>query len=456
MSTLQSNTLKASTIDDLSVNEFKDRYHKRFGVISGYLPKDLNYIGKWLSDLIEKALEEKKNLGDDFQYKSSIEAMKCMLDNSPELHAKVEEMIQQGLLVHADHERDVPYRIKSINDMLDCMNCIIQNAPKFDPNVSHSAFPMSGLFVYMMATPAGFEVFKNKKFNQSLAAVLEQWCAYLDSTDSLDVITTQHDGWLSKESVIANNLNQFVTEEDKKLDPKHWEFKSYNDFFHRQIIEITRPIDGQGNDNVIVSANDGTVYNIANNVERETDFEIKGQPYSLVNMLDNSYVDHFVGGDVLQTFLSGNDYHRWRAPISGVVKEQRVVPGYMFSELKSEGWDPTAGTYSQGYEANVNTRGLVFIESDDPAIGMVCVMPIGITEISSIRINVKDGQRVKKGEELGWFSYGGSSMCLIFQKGAIAQFTVPNPLEDNDSDNGPFVRVNAQIAIANTAPKNKN
>jgi hypothetical protein len=35
------------------------------------------------------------------------------------------------------------------------------------------------------------------------------------------------------------------------------------------------------------------------------------------------------------------------------------------------------------------------------------------------------GERVKKGKELGYFSYGGSSLSLVFQRGAIDRFTVP-------------------------------
>jgi len=119
----------------------------------------------------------------------------------------------------------------------------------------------------------------------------------------------------------------------------------------------------------------------------------------------------------------------------------------MFSDAESAGWDPTAATYSQGYESSVNTRGLVFVESADPVLGMVCVMPIGITEISSVSIIVKAGDEVKKGQEIGYFSYGGSSMCLVFQRGAIDRFTVP-PNEGGNQDDGPPIFVNARIAVA--------
>ncbi len=450
------------TTDSVKLKNPKDpeqtevQYQRRFGVIAGYLPKDMAYIGKWLSDLIEASYKEKETAGVNYIMAPSILEMKALLANNKELGIQVDKMIKEGLVIHKKYEPQVKYAIKSQDDLFVAMNYIIDRAPKFEPEVSHSAFPMSGLFVYMMATASGWIVFKNQAFNDALRKILQAWCDFLDSPETLNVVTTQPDGWLSPASVIANNLDEFVTEEAKIKDPKHWGFKSFNDYFHRQIILICRPLDGPDNDAVIVSANDGTIYRVAREVKLSDNFETKSQNYSLENMLGGSpYTEVFKGGDVLQTFLSGHDYHRWRAPITGKVIEARVINGYMFSELPVEGWDPTAGTYSQGYEANVNTRGLIIIEHEDPKIGLVAVMPIGITEISSINIEVKKGDYVKKGEELGTFSYGGSSLCLVFQKGAIKQFTVVNPNPNINSDNGPYVRVRAQVAIANTSPKIK-
>lgn len=285
----------------------------------------------------------------------------------------------------------------------------------------------------------------------------------MDSPESLNVgVHYPNDSgkmkgsWLSDASYKHNRLEEFVTEEDKIKDPLHWGFQSFNDFFHREILPICRPVDGIHNSRVVASANDGNVYRIARDVQMEDRFWLKNQSYSLIDMFnDSKYVNRFTGGDVVQTFLNGNDYHRWRAPISGTVVAAEVVPGFMFSELRSEGFDASAGTNSQVYQANVNTRGLVFIKSDDPLLGMVCIIPIGITEISSVDIRVKVGQRIERGEELGWFSYGGSSMCLVFQPGAIEKFTIVNPPVETDAqgnafidyDNGPYVRANAQIAI---------
>jgi phosphatidylserine decarboxylase len=201
---------------------------------------------------------------------------------------------------------------------------------------------------------------------------------------------------------------------------------------------------------VVVSANDGNLVSISRNVKLYDRFWLKDEPFSLIDMLDRSeHTGRFVGGDVVQIFLSGANYHRWHAPIAGTVREAYVVDGLQFSDAESAGPDPN-GVLSEGYYACVNTRGLVFIESDDPKIGMVCVIPIGITEISSVTIGVSHGQRIEKSQELGYFSYGGSSMCLVFQPGAIQEFTMgtPPPKPIVDPSSGPAVQVNAQIAIA--------
>jgi phosphatidylserine decarboxylase len=452
-------TNKNNDSQRISKENFEQHYQGKHGVVAGFLPKDAAFIGIWLSNQVKSATEEKESLGTEYSYTPSMQKFVDYIEGNPDVKKQVTTMVLEGVAVHLLYEPKAKYSIYTVNDLYTVLNYTVQRAPIFAPDIPHSAFPISGIFVYMMFTKAGWNIFRNTEFNNHLRAVLDEWCDYLDSKASLNVVTTEPQGWLSKGSVIANNLDQFVTEAQKKADPTHWGFKSFNGFFHRNIISICRPIDGVGNDAVVVSANDGTVNRLARNVKKKADFTLKSQPYSLENMLDNSiYTDRFVGGDVLQTFLSGHDYHRWHAPISGVVKEKRIVPAFMFSELLSEGFDESAGTLSQQYEANVNTRGLIFIESDDPNLGMVCVIPIGITEISSIKFHdgIEVGTRVTKGQLLGRFSYGGSSLCTVFQPGAIKQFTVVNPDKGVNSNNGPYIRVNAQTAIANVVEKDSN
>lgn len=173
------------------------------------------------------------------------------------------------------------------------------------------------------------------------------------------------------------------------------------------------------------SPNDGTLYKVAIETKRTDRFWVKGQPYSIEHMLAGDTLFHlFVGGTVFQSFLDGRNYHRFWSPVAGSVKKIVHVQGLMFSNAESAGVDMTAGTYSQAYMTSVNTRALVFLESNDPAIGIVCLMAVGISEVSSISISVQVGQSLAKGDEIGHFSYGGSSICLLFRPGVIRDFTI--------------------------------
>lgn len=48
----------------------------------------------------------------------------------------------------------------------------------------------------------------------------------------------------------------------------------------------------------------------------------------------------------------------------------------------------------------------------------MCFIAIGMTEISSCEATVFEGQKVKRGEQLGMFHFGGSSSALVFRKKA--------------------------------------
>jgi phosphatidylserine decarboxylase len=92
----------------------------------------------------------------------------------------------------------------------------------------------------------------------------------------------------------------------------------------------------------------------------------------------------------------------------------RRIEGTYYSQTLVEGEDPAGPDESQAYIAEVATRGLVFIEADNPDIGLMCFVAIGMAEVSTCDIRVYEGQRVRKGDQLGMFHFGGSTHCLIF------------------------------------------
>jgi phosphatidylserine decarboxylase len=124
------------------------------------------------------------------------------------------------------------------------------------------------------------------------------------------------------------------------------------------------------------------------------------------------------------------------------------VEGSYYAEASSEGFDPAGPNNSQGYIAHVATRALIFIEADEPAIGLVCLMPVGMAEVSSCALSVKEGQRVKKGDEIGFFQFGGSTHCLVFRRGVIGEFALQAIPQGENGAKSAIVKVNSLLAIA--------
>jgi len=203
--------------------------------------------------------------------------------------------------------------------------------------------------------------------------------------------------------------------EDFIRDPKdpHFGFKSWNDFFIRQLKPGARPVAEPDNNKVIVSACEAAPFAISTNVKEYDTFWVNSQPYSLRHMLDGLFVDEFVSGTVYQAFLSADNYHRWHSPVSGRIKKVHHVEGTYFSEAPSEGFDPAGPYKSQGYITHTAARALVFIEADEP-IGLICLIAVGMAEVSSRVATVEENGQVKKGAQLDYFQFGGSTHRLVF------------------------------------------
>ncbi|KAF4872154.1 L-tryptophan decarboxylase [Colletotrichum siamense] len=135
-----------------------------------------------------------------------------------------------------------------------------------------------------------------------------------------------------------------------ECDPSqpYYGFDSWDDFFTREFKEGQRPVfrpdfqpfaDGDPDPSLfITNACESAPLQVAYNVQLFDNFWLKGQPYSLVNMLNNnSKTSQFVGGTVYQAFLSAKSYHRWHAPVSGKVVNIEQVPGTYYAENYFEG-----------------------------------------------------------------------------------------------------------------------
>jgi len=153
---------------------------------------------------------------------------------------------------------------------------------------------------------------------------------------------------------------------------------------------------------------------------------------------------------LIQKYLSALSYHRWHSPVDGRIAKAYVQDGTYYSAAPVTGYDPSGGNESQGYLTEVATRAMLFIEADNPAIGLMCVLPVGMAEVSTCEITVYEGQRVKKGDQLGMFHFGGSTHCLMFGPQVRLEFDLHGHQPGLRSRNVP---VNARIATVVTAAR---
>jgi phosphatidylserine decarboxylase len=384
--------------------------------VGKWLPSDQAFLAKWLEAIIQKTQAEPKALHPviaDFQN---------LIENDAEIAMLFHQMFEQ-VPKRPPYNKDPTGKpqVRSYQHMLQLLNTIMTHAPEFNES-GLVGCPINTIFDWSMGTAAGFTAFLNERVNAQLKNILNAWGRFLSSSDSTYVLNDHpHKGWFGTDAqkLMPNFEKEFTCDPHRP----HHGFRSWDDFFVREFLPGARPVASPEDDTVIVNACESAPYRLARHVKQHDKFWIKSQPYSIAHMLANdTLVPLFVGGTVYQAYLSPLSYHRWHSPVSGTVKKAYVKDGTYYSEAPSEGFDPAGPNDSQGYITAVATRALIFIEADSPDIGLMCVMPVGMAEVSTCQLSVYEGQHVRKGDQIGMFHFGGSTHCLIFRPGVNLEF----------------------------------
>ena len=405
--------------------------------VADWLPSDHTFLNNWLARLISEVEDAPQPLH------PVVDALRQLIETDPTVYMLFNQMFEQ--VPHKPPYNKDPTGKPQVRDyrvMLQLVNAIMTRAPEFN-ETGLVGFPINAIFDWSMATPGGFAGFLNADVNRALKNVLNEWGRYLASPDSVYVLNADpRTGWLGSDAMKA--MPHFVEQFQCNPELPHYGFTSWDDFFTRQFRDGQRPIAAPQDDDVIVNACESAPYKIARQVKQRDNFWIKAQRYSLSHMLDNdSLMPVFDGGTVYQAFLSAKSYHRWHSPVSGRVVKARVVDGTYYSETMYEGFDPAGPNDSQGYITEVATRALIFIQADNPAIGLMCFMAVGMAEVSTCQIAVYEGQKIQKGQQLGMFHFGGSTHCLIFRPEVQLDFDMHGQTPGLNSNNIP---INSRIA----------
>ena len=369
--------------------------------------------------------------------------------------------------------------LRSFEDMLNAFNILLTGGPEWNVEANKVGLigcPFNAVLDWPMATASGYMFFLYPQVNHCLKKMLKQWEHYLESLASVEVLRPD-DGWLGigLESILEKgNMNGLGPASDHSFpdlykcpdpdDPETYGFASWDKFFTREFCDDIRPIESPDDDSVIIHACESAPLQYpVSKVQRSDNFQGKNQCYSLIDMMNqNELAEKFVGGTVYQAFLSCLSYHRWHAPVSGTIVHTELVAGTYYSQnlyqtffghLPPETPDPAGPTWSQPYIASVAARGLIFIQADNDAIGLICFIAIGMTDTSGCEFTVCPGKKVKKGAEMGMFHFGGSTHCLVFGPQVKLNWTgIPEkndplwPKEYSDDDEMPNFPVKSMLA----------
>ena len=261
-------------------------------------------------------------------------------------------------------------------------------------------------------------------FSEWLVEYANLWGSFLNTPYSFnDVILTSFILESPQYNVPDSMFPDPVTGEMRPNSPSGW--LTFNQFFARELNPGLRPIDSPHTNEVIVSPADCTykaTYKISANSTIEEIKIKKTHKYASIKTLldDSSYGNDFENGTFTHSFLGPYDYHRFHAPVSGKVLECRSVRGLVYLAVNiSENQFEAPDSSEDAYEF-AQARGVIVIDtafSECQNIGKVAIIPVGMCQVSSVNMTATPGNPIAKGEEFGYFLFGGSDIIMLFQAG---------------------------------------
>ena len=392
--------------------------------LSVYLLLALMLIIMTVSCTTVKAEQERADITKDFI---------AIMDSDPELKALMEKSIEKGVAVNPDRKTNPVQSLDEFYDYLDwcavCMPWEMIDVSETYPSIYDQIDQSLIYFYYYLDQP--LKELEDRGYYyptvQYCPAIVE-WCIRYASSwgEYLSTPESWNDDYFN--AVVESG--DFGFSEGWYGDENRW--KTFNEFFARHLISPdVRPIA----ETALVAPADSKPQGIWKIDEKGDIIQpegvlIKSRQFNRVSDLlgpDSSYGDAFAGGTLTHTFLDVNDYHRYHFPVSGTVVEMNKIPA-MDAAGGITVWDEESGRYvlqSQviGWQA-IETRDSIVLDTD---YGLVAIIPVGMSQVSSCNFTegLSVGDKVEKGDELGYFLFGGSDIVMIFQDGVDVNMVVP-------------------------------
>jgi phosphatidylserine decarboxylase len=241
------------------------------------------------------------------------------------------------------------------------------------------------------------------------------------------------------------NLQESMSE---MKEPNPSKYKNFNEFFSREIREDARPIDEPGNvrSNLLLSTSaqstdsdttqDLVVSSPADcrltafpTINLATKYWIKGYGFTVSKLLNSdSLASTFDNGSIVIARLAPQDYHRWHSPVSGTVESITEISGAYYTV------NPQAINEAGTLDVFCENRRSVMIVKRKGCDSRVAIIAVGAMLVGSIKYNlgIEVGSEIRRGECLGCFQYGGSTVINLYQDGDVK---LDEDLVKNSCDN---------------------
>lgn len=197
--------------------------------------------------------------------------------------------------------------------------------------------------------------------------------------------------------------------ERNKIDMTDYEekkYRSYNDFFIRKIKPGARPI--AKSENALISPCDGKLS--VHRITRDSRFYIKDTEYTVEQLLrSKSLTKRYDNGYAVVIRLTVDNYHRYCYVAEGVKSSNVSLAGCLHTV------NPVANELHPIYKENAREYTLL----QTTKFGTIVMMEVGAMMVGKIRNHHKGPRKVEKGEEKGYFEFGGSTVVLLLQHGKV-------------------------------------
>lgn len=380
------------------------------------------------SVLLVSCSEDDSNVPEpEREHTEATKALMRICNENTEVRTLLEHAIAQATTINPDRKYNPAQSLSEFYDFVDWnvrqlpWDVMIYPAPN-DYGRSLYGRTDQGIGYFWFIVDQPLDELRDRGFFYPTVEFVEPFASWLST------YSQSWGDWLDTEASWNDSYYNMVKDDPEWGLDKGWygegnQWRTYNEFFARKLaspdmrpiadVEVVAPADSWPKKTWAIDDQNQLVYD---------DLQIKTAKISDIAQLigtDSQYKEAFAGGTLTHTFLDVNCYHRYHAPVDGVLKELRKVPGVSAGGGYTL-WDNEKKLYyyvnDLGFQM-VETRSCAIIETKD--YGLVAMLPVGMSQICSVNWlpTLHVGQTLHRGDEMGYFQFGGSDIVMIFQRG---------------------------------------